>query len=231
MPMSWVAGQQPWWHSGVPRMLLRHSGPGTRCRAAAASSTAAPNPLVSSCWHWGSSAPLLPTAVGTGSPSWTAGTRFCSLPWSAAGPHSSSGTAIISGHTWVPRARSRCCGHPEKVSEVELNVARGFTMVQQPRVRLRGPHVSPPEAGAVPQPAAEQDGCPGTALGGSGAGGCSPGVRAGGDRHHGGTTGGHRRAEKRGQRGGRTRGRGAAPSYLSPEQAAGLMLFWPGVKE
>lgn len=48
------------------------------------------------------------------------------------------------------------------------------------------------------------------------------------DGHRGGTTG---RQTIRGQWTERTWGRGAAPSYLSPGQAAGLMLFWPGVKE
>lgn len=90
VPMSWVGGQQPWWHAGVSRMLFGQRRPGTWCKADATNSVAAPNPLVSSCRHWGSSASLLPAAVGMGSPSWTAGTGFCSLPGSAAGPHGSS---------------------------------------------------------------------------------------------------------------------------------------------
>ena len=58
--------------------------------------------------------------------------------------------SVIFGHARSPRARSRCCDHIKKDSEVEMDVARGFTMARQPGVRPQGPHVSPPEPGAVP---------------------------------------------------------------------------------
>lgn len=134
----------------------------------------------------------------------------------------------IFSHAWLPCARSRCRGHVKK----ELNVARGFTTGTRAQSLFAGTKCAPSGAGsnAGSQRQSWRD-APARHWVGSGTGGCSSGVRSGGDRHHGGIAGGQRRAEERGQRGGRTWGRGAAPSYLSPEQAAGLMLFWPGVKE
>lgn len=124
---------------------------------------AAPSPLASSHRHWNSSALPLPTAGGMGHLSHAVAAGFCSfvaLQWGYPRGSQRCLCRATSSHAWLPRAR--CPRHINKSGELELKVARGFMMVQQPRVHRWGPNLTPPVPGAVPQ----QGGCPGMVLGG-----------------------------------------------------------------
>lgn len=181
VPMSWVAGQQPWWPRWDLRDALQLEGTRDTVHkqpppAVGQPRMEQPNPLVSSWQHWGGSALLLPTTTGAESPSWTAGTGFFSLPSSVAGLCSSSPArlaALPSRGRFLPRLVPPCkvpVPYPHRKgqrggAERCKRLHAGTTAQSSSTGTKRAPS-GPASRERCWQPAAERDGCPCTVPGG-----------------------------------------------------------------
>jgi len=187
-------------HAGVSGILSGRRGPGTWSTGSCHQQYGCPEPSHLLSPAWGQLGIAAPHSCGHGKPVSDCGNWVLLLAQPSSGaaqlqPRRARRTAIAASFLatlglpvrgpgavatskrtarwrWTLQEASRWHDSPE-------SARRDHTCPLRSRERCR-------------QPEAERDGC---CWVGSGAGGCSPGVRAGGDGHRGGTTGGHRRAE------------------------------------